>query len=91
MATARECREEIGVEVEVGELLHRVTHRYPHGLIELHYYRCSTEGEPADGSGFVWVPADSLASYRFPEANDAVIAALAREGVRSTGSLGDEP
>jgi 8-oxo-dGTP diphosphatase len=89
-ATARECLEEIGVEVLVGDLFHRVVHRYPHGLIELHYYRCSTDSEPASDSGFLWIPAGALVGYRFPEANDAVVAALAREGVRSSGSLRDE-
>ena len=43
------------------------------------------------GSGFVWVAAGDLPGYRFPEANDAVIAALAREGVGTRGSLRDEP
>lgn len=81
-ATARECLEEVGVEVNVGELVRRFVHRYPHGLVELHYYRCTIEGariEPASDSGFRWVPAGDLPGYHFPEANDAVIAALARE------------
>ena len=89
-ATARECLEEVGVEVEVGALAHRVVHRYAHGLIELHYYRCSTAGEPDPGSGFVWVPAGELPNYHFPDANDAVVAALAREGVGSSGLPRDE-
>lgn len=81
-ATARECREEIGVGVSVGELVRRVVHRYPHGLVELNYYRCSirnADGEPAAGSGFVWVPARDLPGYRFPGANEAVVALLAGE------------
>jgi 8-oxo-dGTP diphosphatase len=89
-ATARECLEEVGVEVLVGELAHRVVRRYPHGLIELHYYWCSADGEPASDSGFVWVPAGELPNYHFPGANDAVVAALARVGVRSSGLLRDE-
>jgi mutator protein MutT len=90
-ATARECLEEVGVEVEVGELVHRVVHRYPHGLIAMNYYRCSTDGEPAPDSGFAWIPACELPHYPFPEANDAVVAALAREGVGTTGAQRDEP
>ena len=81
-ATARECLEEVGVEVSVGELIRRTIHRYPHGDVELHYYRCLIVGdrdEPAGDSGFRWVPAADLPGYHFPEANDAVIAALARE------------
>ena len=90
-ATARECLEEVGAEVEVGPLVRRVVHRYPHGLVELHYYRCSTSGEPSSGSGFVWVLAAELPGYRFPEANDAVIERLAREGDRSGRPPRDEP
>jgi 8-oxo-dGTP diphosphatase len=81
-ATARECLEEVGVAVRVGERVRRVVHRYPHGLVELNYFRCKLErpeAEPAEGSGFRWVPARELPGYRFPEANDAVIADLARE------------
>ena len=89
-ATARECSEEVGVEVEVGGLFHRVVHRYPHGLVELHYYRCSTDGEPAPDSGFIWIPAGDLPSYHFPEANEAVVAALARDGDRSSSRVRGE-
>jgi len=82
-ATARECREETGMAVTVGRLTRRVVHRYPHGLVELSYYECaaaSPEAGPAADSGFVWVEAGALAGYRFPEANEAVIADLARRG-----------
>jgi mutator protein MutT len=81
-ATARECFEEIGVEVTVGSLVRRFIHRYPHGLVELHYYRCwipEARAEVSPESGFRWVAAGELLRYRFPEANDAVIEALALE------------
>ena len=85
LAAARECREEVGVEVVVGELFYRVTHRYAHGWIDLHYYRCATFGEPAWDSGFAWIPAEDLPGYDFPEANEAVVEALAREGREGAG------
>jgi 8-oxo-dGTP diphosphatase len=78
-ATARECLEEVGVGVVVGELVHRVIHRYPHGLVELNYFRCATRevnAEPEAGSGFVWILARDLPDFRFPEANGVVIAVL---------------
>jgi 8-oxo-dGTP diphosphatase len=81
-ATVRECLEEIGLSVVAGPLRHVRTHRYPHGLVELFFYDCTTrdpDAEPAEGSGFQWVPADQLASLRFPEANEAVLEELARE------------
>ena len=93
-ATARECLEEVGVGVGVGELVRRIVHRYPHGLVELSYYRCTIEevgADPRADSGFVWVASGDLPGYRFPEANDVLIAALAREGVGTRGALRDEP
>ena len=81
-ATARECREETGLDVEVGRLRRVTTHRYPHGLVELHYFACRPDqpgAEPAADSGFLWVPAGELASYEFPEANGPILADLARD------------
>jgi 8-oxo-dGTP diphosphatase len=86
-ATARECSEEIGLTVVVGRLRRKITHRYPHGFVELHFYDCTTEdpaAEPAAGSSFQWVRAGELAKLRFPEANEAILDELApgaRQGI----------
>jgi 8-oxo-dGTP diphosphatase len=80
-ATARECQEETGMTVVVGPLRRITIYRYPHGLVELHFYDCTTEevaAEPLAGSGFEWVPASALASLRFPEANEAILRELAQ-------------
>lgn len=90
-ATARECLEEVGVEVEVGRLERRTRHRYPHAFVELSYYHCRMSeptAEPAPGSGFRWVPAAELAGYQFPDANEPVVEALAREAL--DGMVGGE-
>src|SRR5262249_36513439 len=81
-ATARECFEEIGLRVVVGPLRRVTTHRYPPGPVELFFYDCTTEdpsAQPAEGSGFQWVPSGRLGSLRFPEANEAVLEELARQ------------
>jgi 8-oxo-dGTP diphosphatase len=81
-ATARECCEETGLAVHVGPRRRITTYRYPHGLVELHFYDCTTENptaEPLAGSGFQWISAADLASLRFPEANEAILDDLARE------------
>ncbi len=93
LATERECLEEVGVQVVVGKLFRRIVHRYPHGLVELHYFRCripETRDEPRPDSGFRWVAADDLLRYRFPEANEAVIEVLALEFVESKDSNRDK-
>ncbi len=80
-ATARECLEETGLSVVVGPLRRITLYHYPHGLVQLHFYDCTTEAptaEPRAGSGFFWVVAGSLASLRFPEANEPILEELIR-------------
>jgi 8-oxo-dGTP diphosphatase len=87
-ATARECLEETGLTIVVGPLRRITIHRYPHGLVELHFYDCTTESPdalPRAGSGFTWTPAGVLASLRFPEANEAILKELAQESAHGTG------
>ncbi|MGO9464506.1 MAG: (deoxy)nucleoside triphosphate pyrophosphohydrolase [Isosphaeraceae bacterium] len=79
-ATARECFEEIGLSVVVGPLRRTTTYCYAHGEVELFFFDCCTEdptAEPADGSGYRWVPAAELPALRFPEANETIIEELA--------------
>jgi 8-oxo-dGTP diphosphatase len=80
-ATARECLEEIGLAIAVGPRRTVVIHRYPHGLVELHFFDCTTVEETADPApelNFHWLLAAELLELQFPEANEAVIAELAR-------------
>ena len=87
-ATARECLEETGLTVVVGSLRRITTYRYPHGLVELHFYDCTTAepaAEPAADSGFVWVRAGELAWRQFPEANEQIVEELVRASDQGTG------
>ena len=88
-AAARECLEETGLSVRIVGRRESRTHRYPHGVVELHYYDCSIEpaAEPAADSGFVWVEVERLPELTFPEANAPILRALAEEGRRR----GDPP
>jgi mutator protein MutT len=81
-AAMRECREESGLTVEIRSTRGVVTHDYPHGRVELHYFECEPRdaaAEPAAGSGFRWVAAQALGSLSFPEANNSIVHELAGE------------
>jgi mutator protein MutT len=78
----RECREEVGLDVRVVRPRRVVRHVYPHGFVELHFFECEPEpiaAEPAEGSGFRWVPVPELPNYTFPGANETVVADLLKE------------
>jgi 8-oxo-dGTP diphosphatase len=68
--------------VVVGRRRCMTLHRYPHGLVELHFHDCTpadNAAEPSEETGFCWIPARKLAALRFPEANEHVVEELARE------------
>lgn len=73
-AAARECLEETGITVEVGEEYPAATHHYPHGRVELRFFACTPREPPAEPRPpFRWAPVASLGEYRFPPANAALL------------------
>jgi A/G-specific adenine glycosylase len=81
----RELREELAIEVEVGELFCVVHHAFTHFRITLHSFSCRhTAGEPqALGvHAWAWVTPAELARYSFGKADREVIKQLeARRGM----------
>jgi len=76
----RECREETGLGVNVVRKLCECRHAYAHGTLELEFWLCrpaQDENPDRAGGGFRWVPAESLKSLEFPEANRTVLEILA--------------
>jgi 8-oxo-dGTP diphosphatase len=76
----RECREETGLRVTAVRKLCEGDHTYAHGTLHLEFWLCQLEPseDPTHTSGgFRWLPADSLKSLEFPEANRAVLEILA--------------
>jgi mutator protein MutT len=69
-AAVRECLEETGIAVEtIGEYF-SVQHRYEHGLLQIHFFRCRPLELPANPRPpFRWIAASELAGLHFPEAN----------------------
>lgn len=76
-AAARECKEETGLEVAVGEPYPAVVHQYAHGKVALEFFACRPlEPEQSPRSPFRWVLAADLGEYQFPEANGGLVAYL---------------
>lgn len=76
-AAARECREETGLEVSIGEEYQTVVHAYAHGQLELHFLTATPQDlSQAPAAPFRWVPVGELGSYSFPPANADVVARL---------------
>jgi len=81
-AAARECLEEIGLAVEVGEVYAPVTFAYAEGAVRLHFFECrlhNPHNAPENlHARFRWIDVVDLIHYRFPPANDAIIRHLVR-------------
>lgn len=75
----REVREELAIDIEVGDLLMQVDHAYTHFRITLHTFTCKfVSGQPrAIGcTAWRWVWPRNLDRYAFPTANRRIIQRL---------------
>jgi mutator protein MutT len=83
-ALAREIREELDVDVSVGELLFHTTHAYADRTVALYFYRCGLRGMPRPllGQEMQWIPRDRLATLGFPPADAELIRQLTASDVR---------
>lgn len=78
-ALARECLEECGIEVEVGEILDVTHHRYPEKDVLLLFYRCSLragEVRHLQVADHAWVAPPELGRYPLPPADERVVARI---------------
>jgi len=85
LALARECREELGVEVRVGGLVACVRHAYTHFRIVMSVYRCTiTGGEPAAlaHTELRWVAPADFDTLAFPKANHKFLPLLRGDAER---------
>lgn len=74
----REIREELDVEVRVGDELLAVVHDYPDRIVELRFFECEMAGNPRPmlGQEMQWVERADLASLPFPPADAELLALL---------------
>jgi len=77
-ALAREIREELDADVEVGALLFETQFDYAERRVWLHFYRCVLRGEPKGllGQEIRWVPRAELETLDFPPADADLIRLL---------------
>ena len=78
-ALHRELMEELGIEVEVCELIESITHDYPEKTVELRFFRCAWKQHEPKALGcpaLAWVNAIQLGEYEFPAADARLLEKL---------------
>ena len=75
----REIREELAIDITVGEYLISIEHTYPTFQITLIVHHCQYIGgtpQPIESDEIRWVEVSELNKYEFPAANVAIIRAI---------------
>jgi len=75
----RELREELDIDIEVGDLLYSTQHVYNHIAVELYFYEItylSGEIKLKEYHDIRWVGKKDLRNYDFPEANVPILKIL---------------
>ena len=91
-ALRRELKEELDVDVDVGERVYQTVHAYDDRAVELHFYRCTLKGEPRPllGQKMRWAARAELPTLGFPPADSELIELLTKaarpERSRGAGS-----
>ena len=79
----RELREELDIDVSVGEKVHETSWEYPERKVILHFFRCEiVRGtiSPTEGQAFRWVSPRDLSPHDFPPADAELVRKLCRQG-----------
>jgi len=82
-ALVREIREELGVEIAVGELFEEISHTYPEKSVHLKFFLCKLiAGEPQalDCAAVKWIDKAGLGAHEFPAADARLLGKLKSVG-----------
>ena len=85
-ALVRECREEVAVEVAVGDIFLEVTHTYPDITVHLTLFHASiVQGVPQklEHNDIRCITVDEIPKYEFCPADEVILQKLRQEGGRS--------
>ena len=80
-ALARELREELGLETEIGAQIHQIVHAYPDRDVRLFFYEVrilSGEPQKLEVADWRWVTLAEIGQYQFPEADRPLLEQLQR-------------
>jgi mutator protein MutT len=75
----RELMEELGIEVEIGELIESIMHGYPEKTVHLRFFRCAWKQHEPQALGcpaFKWVTKENLSQHEFPAADARLLQML---------------
>lgn len=78
-ALVRECREELGVTVDVGDVFMEVTHKYPDITVHLTLFSASIrEGVPQklEHQDIRWITAEEIGAFSFCPADTEILEKL---------------
>lgn len=81
-ALARECREELAIEVTAGKVFLEVTHKYPDITVHLTVYNATiTEGVPSllEHAALKWIAPEEIKFYNFCPADDKILKKILKE------------
>ena len=81
-ALARECMEELGVEVRAKDVFMRLVHRYPDMTVDLTLFNAElVRGTPQllEHADFKWITTDEIDNYDFCPADVEILAKLKGE------------
>ena len=80
----REVKEELDIEIEVGDRLTTITHKYETFKVTLYVHDCqyiTGKPQPLECEEIQWVEAVQMNQYQFPQANLQIINLLQQKGI----------
>ena len=79
---SRELVEELGIEVEVLDLIESLTHAYPEKTVILKFFRCRLGNREPRALGcpaYAWISRSELSHYEFPPADARLLKRLEQD------------
>ena len=89
-ALARECREELGIDLQVGEVFTEVTHAYPDLTVHLTLYLAKiSKGEPQklEHNDIKWISPSEISNFEFCPADKEILEKIIYESSKTSWKM----